>query len=104
MSISRDRIKISEIGIQEVRPRRIISGGLALEISGKESITKADTLTGHLKKILPETGEIKIAHRIKKTDLRISGLEDSIASNEVALAVATAGTCEVADVKTGKIR
>lgn len=44
MSIVRDRIKISEIGIPEVRPRRTISGALALEIPGKES--KVDILAG----------------------------------------------------------
>lgn len=57
MSIARDRIKISEIRIPEVRSRRTISGALALEIPGKESVAKVDILAGHLKKIFPETGD-----------------------------------------------
>ncbi|KAK1124411.1 hypothetical protein K0M31_006771 [Melipona bicolor] len=68
MSIA--RIKISEIGILEVC---------------------------RLKKIFPETGEVKIARPIKKAYLRISGLENSITSTEVTLAMATAGACEVAE-------
>ena len=81
-----------------------ILGGLLVEVPGKESAARADDLAERLKKIFSENGEVKISRLVKRSELRISGLDISVKTVEVAAAVAAEGGYSVGEVKTGEIK
>ncbi|KOC58604.1 hypothetical protein WH47_06856 [Habropoda laboriosa] len=102
MATAREKIKIEELGITEVRPRRARTGALILEVAGPGREEKAEALATRLREVLHDTA--KVAHPSKFGELRVSGLEDSAKPEEVAAAVAAAGGCPVEGVRTGAIR
>lgn len=105
-SILRDakaKLSMESLGISSVRVRTAATGARLLEIPGATSQEKADSLATELKKVLSDQ-DVKITRPTKCAELRISELDDSITSSEVATAVATAGGCQPQDVKTGDIK
>ncbi|KOC58581.1 hypothetical protein WH47_09097, partial [Habropoda laboriosa] len=102
MATARENIKIEDLGIAEVRPRRARTGGLILEVSGPGREEKAEALATRLREVLKDG--VKVAHPSKYGELRVSGLEDSTSPEEVAAAVAGAGGCPVEGVRAGVIR
>ncbi|KOC58536.1 hypothetical protein WH47_10409, partial [Habropoda laboriosa] len=88
--------------IPEVRPRRARTGGLILEVSGPEREIKAEALAKRLQEVLD--GRAKVAHPTKHGELRVSGLDESVTTQEVANAIATFGGCQAEGVRTGLIR
>ena len=75
-------------------------------ILGKESGVKANTLASQqppwLKEVFKGIEEVRIARPVKKAELRLSGLDDSVTAAEVVQAVVKAGGCE-AEITTGDI-
>lgn len=100
---ARSKINLEEIGIDYIRPKIAITGAVILEIPGEDGKTKADKLASKLREALSET-KARITRPIKRTDLRISGLDESIAPSEIAEAMATFGECRVDECKIGEIR
>ncbi|XP_018375572.1 PREDICTED: uncharacterized protein LOC108769209 [Trachymyrmex cornetzi] len=100
---AKERIKLDELGIPELRPRRAKTGAFLLEISGPDSAVKADALAMKLQETFAENGEIKISRPVKTTEIRIDNLDDSISSMEVLQTIVTATECNHADVKMGPI-
>lgn len=103
MAEARRRVKLSDIGITHLRPKVAATGAMILEIPGENSVAKADLLATRLKEVLEEKG-VKIHRPTKSEELRVSGLEDSVTSKEVAEAIAEAGGCKDIEVKVGGIR
>lgn len=103
MSKVREHIKISDLGIDNVRPKRAVTGGLILEIPGPEGAQKADRLAVRMTEVLQGSG-VKVARPVKHAEVRVSRLEDSITPAKVAQAVARTCQCAEGDVKVGEIR
>lgn len=80
-----------------------MTGGLILEIPGEEYTTKANNLVSRLRELFKTQDEIKISRSIKKTELRLQGLDDLFTQAEVAEAVASTG-CDISKVKLSEIR
>ena len=55
------RVKIQEIGIVNVRYRRAMTGGVILEVAGKDSAAKAEALAEKLRKVFEDRKEVKVA-------------------------------------------
>ena len=53
-------VKLSEIGIDDIRCRRAITSGVILEIPRKESAAKAETLASRLKAVFHGRNDVKI--------------------------------------------
>ncbi|KOC58651.1 hypothetical protein WH47_05396, partial [Habropoda laboriosa] len=102
LATARANIRLEELGIPEVRPRRARTGGLILEVTGPEREAKAEALAKRLQEILQDRA--RVAHPTKCGELRVSGLDESVKAEEVALAIATFGGCSVEGVRTGTIR
>jgi hypothetical protein len=100
MSVVRREIKLSDLGIAEIRPRRALTGALIFKIAGRDTSSKASRLKRW--RLLWET--IKATVPRKMAELRETGLEDSITPEEVAAAVAVTGGCQTAEVSVGVIR
>lgn len=103
MQEAKQRIKLAELGITEMRQKKAINGGLLLEISGADRATKADALAARMRESLAQMG-VKIARPQKMGEARIMDLDESITSQEIACAITESCGCAVDEVKIGKIR
>lgn len=104
LALARSKIRLSEIGVHNVRIRYSVSGGILVEIPGEEIAVKADDLAIKLKHIFPEGGEVRISRPIKRSEIRICGLDASIQTDEIREAVATTGGCTKEEVKIWEFR
>ena len=101
---ARERISLSEIGVQNVKIRYTVAGGILMEIPGEGSADKADNLAERLKQVFPENGEVRVTRPAKKAEIRIGGLDGSIRPEEIKAAVAATGGCPEEEVKLGEIK
>lgn len=103
METAKQQIKLTELGITDIRPKKAINGGLLLEISGADSVTKADALAGRMKEAVAEMGA-KISRPQKMGEARVMDLDDSVTAEEVTQAIAESCGCAVDEVRVGEIR
>jgi hypothetical protein len=97
MSVVRREIKLSDLGISEIRPRRAVTGGLIFETAGQEASSKASRLAEKMAGALRDI-PAKVTVPRKTAELRVTGLEDSIIPEEVTVAVAEEGNCQTVGV------
>ncbi|XP_011858169.1 PREDICTED: uncharacterized protein LOC105555737 [Vollenhovia emeryi] len=100
----RSKVKLEDIGIEEVRPRRGLTGALILEIPGENAHPKADTLVQRIREVVGTTEGVRVTRPVKLAELRIKDLDDSVSQEEVREAVERAGLCPGQDVRVGPIR
>lgn len=100
---ARSKIKIEDLGIQFIRPKIAATGAVILEIPGETGATKADGLASRLREVIGKD-RAKIARPVKKADLRITGLDESVTAQEIASSMATVGGCLIEECRIGMIR
>lgn len=100
---AKTKIQLQDLGIGALRFRRSVVGASVLEVPGASSGEKADVLAEKLREAL-NSEEVRVSRPLKSAELRISELDDSVTSEEVAAAVAQHGGCSLESVKTGPIR
>ncbi|XP_045772161.1 uncharacterized protein LOC123872074 [Maniola jurtina] len=103
MATAKQRVSLAECGILQVRQKKAITGGLVLEIPGPDSAKKADALAEQLRTALADMG-VRIARPVKTGEIRVMDLDESIAKQDVAVAIAEAGECPEEQVKVGEIQ
>ncbi|XP_072934979.1 uncharacterized protein [Epargyreus clarus] len=103
MRTARGQIKLTDLGIVELRQKKALNGGLLLEVAGEDSAEKADVLAGKLQAVVAEMG-VKVARPSKQGEARVMDLDDSVTQEDVASAIAATCGCAIADVKVGEIR
>jgi len=103
MAKARKKIKLGDLGIAYLRPKLAATGAMLLEVPGDGSAAKADLLAAKLREALAATGA-RVARPVKTEELRVTGLDDSITKEEIAAAIAAAGSCSAPDVRVGDIR
>lgn len=101
MSRVRREIKLSDLGIAEVRLRRAVTGALILEIAGDEGGRKAALLAERMADVLRGIS-VRISVPQKTAEMRVTGLDDSVTLDEVVAAVAEAGGCRTDEVTVGE--
>lgn len=100
---ARDGIDLPSLSITGLKFRTAATGARILEVPGASSGDKADTLAHKIRETLGE--EVAIVSRpVKCAELRITGLDDSVTPDDVAVAVARDGGCQTEGVKVGVIR
>lgn len=99
---ARQAIKLSELGIQEVKVKTTATGARMVEVPGPDSGPNADRLAAKLCEILAE--EAIITRPSRRVDLCIVGLDNSMSGAEVAAAVAAKGECSLEEVRVSEIR
>lgn len=99
---ARGKITISDLDINSSRVRKAANGGIVIEISGPENAHKADVLADRLKTVFQSEATVK--RPVKKGEVKIVGLDDSISSEEVACALADTGECSAQEFRVGSIR
>ncbi|XP_013142066.1 PREDICTED: uncharacterized protein LOC106106084, partial [Papilio polytes] len=102
MEIAKNKISLADIGIDTLRQKRAMTGGLLLEIIGPECNQKADNLAAKLREALSHLN-LKIRRPTKTGDIRLRDLDDAVNAQEVAEAVAKVGGCSADEIKVGEI-
>ena len=97
------KVDLEELDISDMRFRVASTGARLLEIPGLNSGVKADALAQKLRGVLDEN-EVQVSRPTKCAELRVSGLDDSVTSEEVAAAVSRVGGCDVGAIKVGEVR
>ena len=82
MKEARTSINLQELGIQEVRPRKAVTGAMILEIPGDKEGSKADALAGRLSELLAFREGVNITRPHRRVDLRIRDLDDSVGGGD----------------------
>lgn len=90
-------IDVADLGIAAMRPRRVITGGLVLEIRGAQGAARAAALKARLVQQLGGPG-IKVHCPQKMAKFRVCGLTELASKEVVRGAVAARGGCVVEDV------
>jgi len=103
MKEAKSKIKIEEIGIEYLRPRISVTGAVILEIPGEAGAAKADKLADRLREIFNED-KAKIARPVKRADLRLAGLDESVTREELIAAMSHNGGCPAEECRLGEIR
>lgn len=99
MARVRRELVLEDFGIAELRPKRAITGGLVLEVPGPEGASKADRLARRMEEVLEGT-DVRVARPMKRGEIRLHGLDDSVTEDEVR--EAAAGGCPAEDARVGK--
>lgn len=99
---ARGKISLAELDIDNLKIRKTFNGGRIIEISGPEGQTKADLLADRLKVLLQN--EAIITRPIKKGEIRLIGMDDSVEEEEVRAALSEIGKCATSEIKVGNIR
>ncbi|XP_045535743.1 uncharacterized protein LOC106719018 [Papilio machaon] len=87
------KIKLQDVGITTgVRFRVCATGARRFEVVGTENGPQADALAARLSQIF-DGGLVRVSRPAKTTEIRISGLDDSMTVEEVLAAVAQTGDC-----------
>jgi len=102
MKLARERIKLEELGVRELRPRRARTVALLLEIPGSNRL--ADTLVAKIREALADKPGVVNTRPVKTAEVRVRDIEDSISAEEIAAGVASTGECEPTEVRLGPIR
>lgn len=102
MSKVTEEIPIEELGIEGLRPKRTVTGGLMLEIPRPNGAEKADRLARRMEESLEGTG-VKVARPCKRAELRVRDLADSITPEMVMQALAQACECLEGDVRVANV-
>ncbi|XP_045509301.1 uncharacterized protein LOC123704856 [Colias croceus] len=103
MAGSRQKIDLAAIGVSALRFKRAATGARILEIPGTTSAKEADALAGRLREVWDED-TIKVSRPVKCAEVRVTGLDDSVAAEEVAAAISRVGECPADQVKCSGLR
>jgi hypothetical protein len=103
MSVVKGEIKLSDLDIADVRPRKAVTGAPIFEIAVLDSGSKASRLTERMACALRDFAA-KVTVLRRTAELRVIGLEDSVIPEEVVAAVADAGGCALRRINVGVIR
>ncbi|XP_047542295.1 translation initiation factor IF-2-like, partial [Vanessa atalanta] len=92
-------VKLQDLGISGgLKVRRTATGARALELP-KAQAEQADRLAAKLRTVLD--GVADVVRPVKKADLKVTGLDDSVTLEKLAAAIARAGDCSSEAVKCG---
>ncbi|XP_017888502.1 uncharacterized protein LOC108629980 [Ceratina calcarata] len=102
MKLARENINITDLGIEGVRPRTSLNGGLILEIPGKDMEKNADALAAKITELVKDK-RIKVSRPQKWKEIIILGMDLSINVHDVIDAIKKQ-TGSDQEVKVGSIR
>ncbi|EZA62866.1 hypothetical protein X777_04575 [Ooceraea biroi] len=95
-------ISLEGLGIAEARTRKTATGATLIQITGEGRKDKADALAGKLKEFFGEA-RVKVNRPVKRTELRLRGLEEGTMIEEVKSVVARIGEGSEEEVRVGRI-
>lgn len=96
-----NRISLNDCGITELSLRSTAMGSKIIEIPGPQGAERADSLASKLQEAVGDL--VTVARPIKKVDIRIIDIDDTVSKEDVVKAVADRGGCESTHIRAGDI-
>ncbi|XP_046972897.1 uncharacterized protein LOC124539641 [Vanessa cardui] len=95
-------VDLAQLGIGEgIKIRRAATGARVLELPKSQSQEQAGRLADKLRVALD--GVANVVLPVRMTELRITGLDDSVTKTKLAAAIARVGNCQVDSVRVGTV-
>lgn len=95
-------MNLESLELGDTRLRKNVTGGLLIQILGKDGKDKARRLQSKLQDVLSEEASITIPS--KRVEVRIIGFDDSVMEDEILEKVTSVGGCTRCDVRLGQIK
>lgn len=102
MQMARARVDIGALNIDGLKLKRAQTGAFILEVPGQDGAGKADALAEKLQEALIREEGVKVTRPVKTSELRIRDIDDSVTRDEVVMAIAETGGCDILDIKVGE--
>ncbi|XP_045765820.1 uncharacterized protein LOC123867684 [Maniola jurtina] len=99
---AKENISLSDFGVAAVRFKVAATGARILELPAASGGEKADALAHKIREVVGEEF-VRVSRPTKCVDIRVSGLDDSVTSNDVVTTVARIGGCSVDQVRAGEV-
>lgn len=104
MKIAREKVKLEDLDIQVLRPRKAATGAILLEIPGPDGGEKATALRSRMAEALKDMEGVKVTRPIQMAELRIKDVLESTDIEEIKEVVSTLGGCKTEEIRTGLVR
>lgn len=96
---ARETIPIQNL---DTRVRRAANGGLLIEVLGENGAESVDKLASEIGALFGDAADVR--RPIKRAEMRLRGLDDSVSREEIALVLAQYGRCAEGDIHVGPLR
>lgn len=103
LAAARDSVSLAEVGINTMRMRKTITGGVILEIPEDQEREKAAALAARLTRNL-DPNKVRVATPFRAAEARVSMIDISATKEEIQNTLAKEGGCKPEDVRLGEIR
>ncbi|KMQ90164.1 gag-like protein [Lasius niger] len=100
---ARSKIDLGAMGIKDSRLKYAASGGILIEISGKDRAEKADDLARQMDGVFKGRG-VHIGRPSRMAELRVRGIDVSVSTNDIVDVIVETGKCAREDIRIGQIR
>ncbi|XP_029163672.1 uncharacterized protein LOC114935088 [Nylanderia fulva] len=82
-----------------------VTGGLLLQVPGKDTAAKADLFAGRLREVF-SGGDVVVSRPRKTMELRLRGTmgEETASREEILEALGSLGGCDAGDIRIGSVR
>jgi hypothetical protein len=102
LATARQRIPLTEIGVESVEMRKVMTCAIVIRVPGDRDRGKASRLAARLTEVLDPTA-VRVAAPTKTEELRVVGIDISVDKEEFRRALASAMGCSSAEVQVGEI-
>jgi hypothetical protein len=103
LATARQKVPLAEIGVESLGMRKSMTGGIINRLPGDKDRGKASRLATRLAEVL-DPAVVRVAAPNRTTELRVAGIDISVAKEELRQALASAAGCGSAEVQVGEIR
>jgi hypothetical protein len=103
IATARQKVPLAEIGVESLGMRKSMTGGIIIRLPGDRDRGKASRLATRLAEVL-DPAAVRVAAPNRTAELRVAGIDISVAKEELRQALASAAGCGSAEVQVGEIR
>jgi hypothetical protein len=103
LATARQKVSLAEIGVESLGMRKSMTGGIIIRLPGDKDRGKASRLATRLAEVL-DPAAVRVAAPNRTAELRVTGIDISVAKEELREALASAAGCGSAEVQVGEIR
>jgi hypothetical protein len=103
LATARQKVPLAEIGVESLGMWKSMTGGIVIRLPGDKDRGKASRLATRLAEVL-DPAVVRVAAPNRTAELRVAGIDISVAKEELRQALASAAGCGSAEVQVGEIR
>lgn len=81
--MAQEAIDLKDLGIEELRPKRAVTGAIVLEVPGPNGAEKASALKQKMEEVLKDQEGVRVARPVKMADLRVRDLLATVSVQKV---------------------